>query len=114
MPTSPPRKHRFFSSVSYLALSYIAYVVLSSSAFRFPVANLPIWLQVALHWTWQPFTYPLSLGMEAVDSEIVGILLGSLLGVIHTYFWAWLICRVVSTRHRNPSAQSNDRDANAV
>lgn len=114
MSTSPAHKHRYFSQVSYVALSYIAYVVLSSYAFQFPVSNMPIWLQVGLFWTWQPFTYPLTLCMEAIGSPIGGILLGTVLGVINVYFWAWLICRFIAIRHRTLGSQSNDRNPNAV
>ncbi len=114
MPSSPPRKHRFFSPVSYLALSYIAYVVLSSVAFQFFASTMPTWLAVGMYWTWQPFTYPFSVCLAALGSTITGVLLGIVLGVLDVYFWAWLICRLIATRHRTSHFQSNDRDPNAV
>lgn len=94
MSSSAPRRHRYFSPVSYIALSYLAYLLISWML----VDSLPEGLKsirFVLALTWQPAGFPLAVlvfGTGVPNTTMM--VLQVVLVVGDVYFWAWLITKV--------------------
>lgn len=117
MSSSPPRDRRYFSPVSYLALPYITYFVISWEMSQCCIPEKLDWIRFILVLTWLPAGFPLAvLVLGTGVPNVTTMILQVVLGVGDVYFWAWLITKIseVVAEIRRKEKEFEERNPNVT
>lgn len=95
MSASPPTERRLLSPVSYLALPYIAFLVVSWMVSLYCTPEKLAWIRFLLALTWLPASLPIGVFVFGVGTPNEVVIVLQVLCVIgDVYLWAWLITKI--------------------
>lgn len=116
MSSSAPRRHRFFSPVSYIALPYLAFLLVSGALVDCCLPEKWNWLRFLVALTWLPAAFPLAaLVLGTGVPNVTMVVLQVVLVVGDVYFWAWLITKITElvAEVRRKEKEYEERNSNA-
>lgn len=117
MSASPSTERRLLSPVSYLALPYLAFLVVSWMVSQYCIPEKLAWIRFLLVLTWLPASLPFGVFVfgTGTPNEVV-IVLQILCVVGDVYFWAWLITKIseVVAEIRRKEKELEERNPNVT
>lgn len=117
MSSSPPRDRRYFSPISYLALPYIAFFVVSWEVSQCCIPEKLAWIRIILALTWLPATLPFAVLIFGTGVPNVLMMVLQVLFVVgDVYLWAWLITKIseIVAEIRRKEKEFEERNPNVT
>jgi hypothetical protein len=117
MSSAAPHRHRYFSPVSYIALPYLAYLLVSGMLVDCCLPEKWNWFRFLLALTWLPAAWPLAVFVSGTGVPNATMIVLQIIFVVgDVYFWAWLVTKIFKrvAEIRRKEREYEERASNGI